>query len=77
MKEGDSRMTLSSNHAHSGMQFALARQTFIIGYAILAAGVFIVLLLIMWCVHLCFRKKESSTKDENDAAHQLAQLYAD
>ncbi len=44
-----------------------------IGYAVLAFGVFLVLLITHLCLY-CFIRRKDSPK-EGDSAHQLAELY--
>jgi len=58
-----------------GLQQAAAKTTVIIGYAVLAVGALIVMCLIQLCVY-CFLRRKKAPKEEEDSAHQLAQLYA-
>ncbi|KAH8895278.1 CBD9-like protein [Thozetella sp. PMI_491] len=58
-----------------GLKTAAASTTFIIGYAVLAAGACIATAMILGCLYLCFRKDRKSKDQEEDAAHQLASIY--
>ncbi|KAK3938717.1 hypothetical protein QBC46DRAFT_161229 [Diplogelasinospora grovesii] len=55
-----------------GLQLAQQRSTFIIGYAVLAAGVVIFVLPIYFCIWRCTRPRKHK---EEDASTQLADLY--
>lgn len=58
-----------------GLQFADASSTLIIGYAVLAAGVLILVGLIRWSIYCCTRHSREE-QEEDKAAIELAQLYA-
>jgi hypothetical protein len=58
-----------------GLQFAEASSTLIIGYAVLAAGVLILVGLIRWSIYCCTRHSREE-EEEDKAAIELAQLYA-
>ncbi len=65
-----------SNAVHSGLQIAAASQTFLIGYGVLAAGVVIAMGMIQLCIYCITKRGRSREPKEDDAAHQLADLYA-
>lgn len=58
-----------------GLQFADASSTLIIGYAVLAAGVLILVGLIRWSIYCCTRVSRKE-EEEDKAGIELAQLYA-
>ncbi|OIW26236.1 CBD9-like protein [Coniochaeta ligniaria NRRL 30616] len=58
-----------------GLQFAEASSTLIIGYAVLAAGVLILVGLIRWSIYCCTRHSREEL-EEDKAGIELAQLYA-
>jgi len=59
----------------SGLQFAEANSTLIIGYSVLAAGVLTLVGLIRWSIWCCTRHARQD-EEEDKAGIELAQLYA-
>lgn len=58
-----------------GLQLAESSSTLIIGYAVLAAGVVILVGLIRWSIWCCIRHSRQD-EEEDKAGIELAQLYA-
>ncbi len=70
------RRVLRLTLPNSGLRLAEARRVFIIGYSVLAAGVFIIVMMIQLCIFCCLRKREvgsrkSRKSEESNESHQM------
>jgi Na+-transporting methylmalonyl-CoA/oxaloacetate decarboxylase gamma subunit len=60
-----------------GLQLDQAGTALMIGFAVLAVGVILVLAPLYFCVFLVMRKRREAKEEEESSAYQLSQLYVE
>jgi heme/copper-type cytochrome/quinol oxidase subunit 2 len=64
----------TSRDKRRGLQLDQAAESMMIGFAVLAVAVLLVLAPLYFCVFVCSRR-QAKEEEEDSSEHQLAQLY--